>query len=336
MQITFDPLNKQEADFVARIVYSGPIIASPLSLSPEQIEIIARSLAVNGTLEPLPVIDHTLLPHADLPTTGAESPSAAPLPPDAPSFAAVDLFPNVPAAAAASVPPAPPVPSPPAVAAPPVPPAPSAPASPERPAPAGELDKNGLPWDERIHASTKAKNADGSWRQRRSLNDDALLKRVEAELRSKVAAPLVSPGVATAAAQDGSIPNPTSAPVVVPSAPPAPSAATVVVPPPPATPAGPSVVPAPPVPAGVSSIVPTAPPAAPPASTRGPLSFGDMMSKLITRNIAAGLLKEEQVHAVMARPGVELQPTQIGVLAGDAFKRQLVVDGLRELNLPEE
>jgi hypothetical protein len=50
---------------------------------------------------------------------------------------------------------------------------------------AGEFDKRGMPWDERIHASTKAVNADGSWRYRRGVDKD-LITKVEAEIHDKV------------------------------------------------------------------------------------------------------------------------------------------------------
>lgn len=43
------------------------------------------------------------------------------------------------------------------------------------------VDKNGLPWDERIHAGTKALNADGTWKKRRGVND-ATIAAVTAEL----------------------------------------------------------------------------------------------------------------------------------------------------------
>lgn len=48
-------------------------------------------------------------------------------------------------------------------------------------------DSNGLPWDERIHASSKALNADGTWRTKRGV-DKALVAQVEAELRSRTTA----------------------------------------------------------------------------------------------------------------------------------------------------
>lgn len=83
------------------------------------------------------------------------------------------------------------VPMPPTVASVPAPPSTAieVPAAPSTSAPSGDLDIKGLPWDERIHAGTKAKNADGSWRQRRGLNDPALVARVEAELRAVAANP---------------------------------------------------------------------------------------------------------------------------------------------------
>lgn len=43
------------------------------------------------------------------------------------------------------------------------------------------VDKNGLKWDERIHASTKTTNADGTWKKKRGV-DDALVASVTAEL----------------------------------------------------------------------------------------------------------------------------------------------------------
>lgn len=55
-------------------------------------------------------------------------------------------------------------------------------------APAVELDSKGIPWDARIHASTKSKKKDGSWTALRGLNDDGKVKQIEAELHASVAA----------------------------------------------------------------------------------------------------------------------------------------------------
>lgn len=47
-----------------------------------------------------------------------------------------------------------------------------------------ELDKNGLPWDARIHSSSKNKNQDETWRYTRG-GDPAVRAKVEAEWRAK-------------------------------------------------------------------------------------------------------------------------------------------------------
>ena len=62
-----------------------------------------------------------------------------------------------------------------------------------------DLDAKGMPWDNRIHAESKGKIADGTWRKKRNL-DPALVASVEAELRQVMgvpAAPLAQ-GVAPA------------------------------------------------------------------------------------------------------------------------------------------
>ena len=137
-------------------------------------------------------------------------------PPPAPSTAAAEALPTAPAT---SVPPALSVPAPPSAPGEAAPAAPVAPAS-----PAGiEVDADGLPWDARIHAGGRAKNADGRWRQKRGLNDAALKSRVEAELRQAMGAAVSVPSVALGG------PN---APVAPPTAPvpAAPAASTTVVP----------------------------------------------------------------------------------------------------------
>lgn len=80
-----------------------------------------------------------------------------------------------------------------------------------RPTSPTTLDKSGLPWDERIHSSSKNFTGDGNWRKKRGV-DEALVAQVEAQLKALMA-----------------LPSP---------------AAVASVPPPP----GPTLVPAPPVP----------------------------------------------------------------------------------------
>lgn len=60
---------------------------------------------------------------------------------------------------------------------------PTASPDPEEPA---ARDASGLPWDERIHAGTRALNKDGTWRTKRNV-DPTLLQAVEAELRAGLA-----------------------------------------------------------------------------------------------------------------------------------------------------
>lgn len=103
------------------------------------------------------------------------------------------------------------------------------------------LDTQGLPWDGRIHASNKSTNQDGSWRQKRGLNDPALKARVEAELRAGMGAPVVPVAQALA-----SLPRPAPTP---------PTAATVA----------PIAAPVPPLPAPPAAPVEPTPAAAAPA-----------------------------------------------------------------------
>jgi hypothetical protein len=79
------------------------------------------------------------------------------------------------------------IPTPPAAPVPPAPslevtaPAPTAHAAPSSPANGVMLDKRGLPWDARIHSSSKAILSNGNWRNMRGV-DAALVAQVEAEL----------------------------------------------------------------------------------------------------------------------------------------------------------
>lgn len=102
-----------------------------------------------------------------------------------------------------------------------------------------DLDKTGLPWDARIHAESKAKIADGTWRKKRG-GDPALVTQVEAELRQVMGA---APAVPLAPV--ASIPAPQAATVTMPTAGVASSA--VAVPAPPTAPVAP-VAPPPPAP----------------------------------------------------------------------------------------
>lgn len=108
-----------------------------------------------------------------------------------------------------------------------------------------ERDAEGLPWDARIHASTKTKTAKGVWTSRRGMNDAALVQKVKAEIGATL----------PAAVPQATVPAPVFAPQ--------PTLALV----PPA---------APPV---VAAIPPALPPVAlPPAPPAAPQTFGELMT----------------------------------------------------------
>ena len=86
-----------------------------------------------------------------------------------------------------------------------------------------DLDTKGMPWDNRIHAESKGKIADGTWRKKRNL-DPALVATVEAELRQVM-------GAAPAAPLAPAVPAP---PPTAPIAPVVASAPQVTAPPAPA------------------------------------------------------------------------------------------------------
>lgn len=97
-----------------------------------------------------------------------------------------------------------------------------------------ELDKNGIPWDERIHAGTKRKNADGTW---------SLKKGVDKELAAQIIAEYKA---APDYAESPDLVSEAPATTTVPAAPAAPAKPGVPTPPaPPAAPAKPGVPAAP-------------------------------------------------------------------------------------------
>lgn len=191
--------------------------------------------------------DSGAISYVDRPDVGAIPLALAAQPVATPSPAAL-VF------GGASAPAVPPVPSLPSAAtaptAAPVPPTPPAPPAPGSAGP--QVDSRGLPWDGRIHASTKAFLKDGTWRQKRD-TDPALVTQVEAELRQVMGLP----APATAAVPPAPVVNSVFAA----------GAAAAGLPPP---------VLVPPAPAPVAA-VPPAPPAANPAPAGDPATFADLM-----------------------------------------------------------
>lgn len=188
--------------------------------------------------------------------------------------------------------------------------------APAAPAPNAERDKDGLPWDARIHSETHKTNAGGTWRYRRNL-DPAVKAWVMAELRAAYPRQL---GLTV-----------TAPPIDMPATTEQISITLGVAPPPPSVtlpqpgpgllqPAAPL-----PVPAGVSVGMPNAP--QPPSVPAAPVTgFRDFMSK-INKAIAAGKLKQEQVTNACRAIGLD----SITALAGEPMKIPLVDAQINQL-----
>lgn len=209
LNVTLDTLTQQQRESVAGFIlmYPGTLALPSAELAALSRDAEALDAAVAFTAPPafVPLVpDSTAAIHA----FGAGGP-ASPLPLGAmvaPSTAVAAPLLTVPVASpvtfAASVS-APPVAMPVSagtIAAPPT----------VNPAPAVEVDANGLPWDARIHAESKNKVVDGTWRKKRQL-DPVLLATVEAELKQLMSATrphmaLILPGVPVGSGGGGTLP----------------------------------------------------------------------------------------------------------------------------------
>lgn len=174
MQIRTD---ERPADRVARVVAAAPAVPDTRTIADDDRPNVGAPLPIPtlAALKPPPPPAQSPLAALGFgkPDTSGAAPSVQPIPPAAPAASAN-------ASASVAVPPA-------------AAPVPSAGADVAPPAPTNALDAQGLPWDQTIHASTKTKNADGTWRQKRGV-DPALYEKRVAELRALVAIP--APGTA--------------------------------------------------------------------------------------------------------------------------------------------
>jgi len=237
MQINVDPaaLTQEQREAVAGFIlaYPGKACAGTCGGGHAVAEIHAHTHAAPvaaGAATTAPVVDElAVLQHdheSTLPESAFGKPDeaaaafgvpTAPLPlgaTAAPSIAAVAPLPIAPAAIPAAI-----LPATPTVPAPPAPTTvnavPIAAPLPGSPVGGVDLDKHGLPWDNRIHAGTKRKNADGSWTAKRGV-DPALVATVEAELRQVMGAAPAAPLAPAVPAPQVTAPP---APAVAPAAP---------------------------------------------------------------------------------------------------------------------
>lgn len=101
----------------------------------------------------------------------------------------------------------------------------------------GTVDKNGIPWDDRIHSTPAKLTGKGVWRAKRGVSDE-LTTQIEAELRARGGQPAPAPApVMTMPPMPAPMPMPapvmTAPPVTMPPGYPAP-APVMTAPPPPA------------------------------------------------------------------------------------------------------
>lgn len=109
---------------------------------------------------------------------------------------------------------------------------------------APDFDSAGMPWDERIHASSRATVADGTWRKKRGVSDE-LVAEVEAEIAPITEEELVrqdqinsGKAAMTVEVPEAPVPEPVASGVTEPT-PPAPTTTEDAPPPPPAPTANP-------------------------------------------------------------------------------------------------
>lgn len=193
-----------------------------------------------------------------------------------------------------------------------------------------EFDKDGTPWDKRIHAESKAINADGTWRKRRNLSD-VTYASVMAEITKTTAGaqPAAAPTIPAApvAASPAPVGVVDQGQVVIPAAAPAPTAPVVPAATAPAIPAAPAVPAAPVVPAAPAPVAAAAE-VTQTAPVAGGMPFAEFMPK-IAQAMATGKFDQPTLNGWLA----QWQLSDVGQLAADPMKTQQFYDWLKGSNL---
>lgn len=261
-------------------------LTAALATSGNVLPLPAPSAQPAPTIQPAPPIALYTAAAAPVPTAPVESTDGAPAPTTAFAQPAATSLPSA------------------APAAPPTAP----------PAASGERDSKGMPWDGRIHASSKAVVADGSWRYKRGTGD-TYINQIEAEIRAALGAPAVAVGGAAPAfgahpfsEQPAPVVAPPAVQTVVAAVPPAPIPAVAAVPP---APVAPAAVVAPPPAASVA--VPVAPvaPVAPAAVV--PTANGQTASGITTYELLMAALPPKIVSGELTAAQMQEACEQYGV-----------------------
>lgn len=199
-----------------------------------------------------------------------------------------------------------------------------------------EFDRAGIPWDARIHASTRGVNQDGTWKRRRN-TDDVYYASIMAELAQRVAgqqpsAPPAAPAAPASPAPVGIVDN---GPVVIPPVPAAPATVPATPAPPMAAPvaAAPAIPPAPAAAVPAVPEAPAAPVAAPVTEAPAPVPVGGMQFKdfmpRVSAAINAGKFDNNALKGYLQQWGL----TDITQLATDPTKVEAFYNWLKTANL---
>jgi hypothetical protein len=194
------------------------------------------------------------------------------------------------------------------------------------------FDKAGIPWDERIHASTKGMNQDGTWKRRRN-TADVTYNIVMAELQAKATAgqqPAAAPQVPASPVgivDQGPVVIPAAAPV---PAPPMAAPAAVA----PAVPSAPAIPAAPAVPAAPAPVAAVAEPAPVAETAPAPgMSFTTFMPK-IAQAMATGKFTAAQLDAWITTPAPDgWGMTNISQFQADPVKTEQFYGWLKSAGL---
>lgn len=196
-----------------------PIQVDGVSFEMGNQKFVGRNDTPKIPISPADLPDAGLPPVPGAPTSAAHAPAApvtlpqVPAPsPATPDPSTIGFGAQVPQPPAPTIPAIPTVPAAPAAGAVPLAPAPSS-----APASGVVVDKDGFPWNAKIHATTKATNKDGTWRKRQGVaaeliaSEEALMRQVMAipapaaqlPLAPTVPAPPATPLAALQAAVGG-------------------------------------------------------------------------------------------------------------------------------------
>ncbi|QBQ72066.1 hypothetical protein Milano_044 [Agrobacterium phage Milano] len=185
--------------------------------------------------------------------------------------------------------------------------------------PVGNVDKNGIPWLEAVHASTRTQTKDGRWKRLKGVTEE---QRDAAEIawkQANAAAPAAAPAVAAGPAAVQAVFVPTTAtPPAPPAVNPAPTSVTI-------PPQVPAPAPAATIPVNIPGMTPPAP-APVPVVEDVPVTLDDVGNAFGVLQAKFGELQQTFIDQIYTAAGVG-NPNEI---VNDETKRKKVVEVINE------